>query len=185
MGAQNPFQGEDGKWYWYDETNELSEPYDTEKDARADLDRHNCRLIHGPDPRSFEGVAQINRARSAAWHGDGAPWSTADWGNATAGESGELYESIVDAMLIAAETNKKVGKLADKIKKLRRVETGVAQSKEPLSMERAEKNVMDEVADVYLYLDLLCEHLGVSLYDCVKGKFNDVSEKMGFPHRLP
>jgi hypothetical protein len=33
---KNPFC-KDGKWYWYDETEQLSEPYDTEEDARVAL----------------------------------------------------------------------------------------------------------------------------------------------------
>ena len=47
----------------------------------------------------FERVSAVNRQRSAKWHRDGAPWSLADWSNATLGEVGEL--AYVHAQLVA------------------------------------------------------------------------------------
>lgn len=35
----NPYM-ENGKWYWYDETESLSDPYETEEEARKALDRY-------------------------------------------------------------------------------------------------------------------------------------------------
>lgn len=34
--CKNPYC-KDGKWYWYDEAEQLSEPYDTEEEARTAL----------------------------------------------------------------------------------------------------------------------------------------------------
>lgn len=42
----------------------------------------------------------------------------------------------------------------------------------------------DELADVILYIDLICEHYGIDLETHVREKFNRVSERRGFPERL-
>ncbi len=39
----NPYF-KDGKWYWYDETEYLSEPYSTKEEAQKDLDEYVKRL---------------------------------------------------------------------------------------------------------------------------------------------
>lgn len=43
----------------------------------------------------------------------------------------------------------------------------------------------EELADVFLYLDLLAGYYGVDLPAAIVKKFNKVSEKQGFPERLP
>ncbi len=42
-GKPNPYF-ENGKWYWYDETCFPSRPYDTESEAKKDLNRYVCWL---------------------------------------------------------------------------------------------------------------------------------------------
>ena len=114
---------------------------------------------------TFEYVSTINRARSAMWHADGEPWSLADWSNAMCGEAGEL---------------------ANVIKKIRRLETGThgryAEQDRVALIEKA----MLEVADVYMYLDLLLEQLNpkAKMHGVIAAKFNMTSEEYGFPHRL-
>jgi len=46
------------------------------------------------------------------------------------------------------------------------------------------KEVMDEIADVIIYLDLLAAKLGVHLSGPIREKFNEVSERKGSDIRL-
>lgn len=134
---------------------------------------------------SFGYVSYINQKRSEAWHGpDSEPWNAADWGNAMSGEAGEFLEAIMDLVGLAAATNIKAGKMSDAIKKLRRHETGISQTKGPQSYDAAIREVKKEAADIFLYLDLTCTYLGFSLYDAVRDKFNEVSDREGFPHKI-
>ena len=47
------------------------------------------------------------------------------------------------------------------------------------------KMLADELADVYLYLDLLAWHYGIDLPYAIVAKFNLVSARQGFPEELP
>jgi hypothetical protein len=46
------------------------------------------------------------------------------------------------------------------------------------------KQIADEIADVVTYLDLLAHVLGVDLGRAAVAKFNEVSERVGFPDRI-
>lgn len=46
------------------------------------------------------------------------------------------------------------------------------------------KAVMDEIADVVIYADLLAARLGVHLSGPIRDKFNEVSERVGSDVRL-
>lgn len=119
------------------------------------------------DGLTFDHVHAINGARCARWHpgypGGDENWSGADWANALAGE---------------------VGEACNVIKKLRRIDIG-----QPGVMDPAEdvlrSSLADELADVFLYLDLLAGFYGVNLPAAICRKFNVVSERQGFPERLP
>lgn len=119
-------------------------------------------------PLTFDEVSSTNRRRANRWH-PGFPvddtWTGADWSNAMCGEAGEL---------------------ANVVKKLRRIETG--HDTNPLKPEQTQgyllKALADEVADVFLYLDLLAAKYGVDLPGAIVRKFNEVSERQGFPDRL-
>jgi len=78
-------------------------------------------------------------------------WSAPEWGNAVAGETGEL---------------------CNKIKKLHRGDV--------IDLE----DIGREAADVVIYLDLLCQRLGIDLQTAIVNKFNEVSEKKGSPIQL-
>lgn len=114
------------------------------------------------DSLKIDEVSDINKMRCDEWHKDAQPWTSADWGNALAGETGELCNVI---------------------KKIRRIETGVPGSKDPGEFE-LRLMLKQEIADVYLYLDLLATHHNISLSEAVREKFNSVSEREGFYHRL-
>ncbi|HEX6359484.1 hypothetical protein [Actinophytocola sp.] len=102
-----------------------------------------------------------NVTRAQRWHEGAEPWSGADWSNAMCGEAGEA---------------------ANIVKKLRRQETGIQQPGPPPAelLEALGK----ELADVVIYADLVAEHYGLNLAAAVKEKFNEVSDRYGFPERL-
>lgn len=84
-------------------------------------------------------------------------WSTSDWMTATMGELGEA---------------------ANIVKKLNRIRDGIPGN----DKTAAELNNMleDELADVFIYLDLLAASLGISLDSAVQRKFAKTSKKIGY-----
>lgn len=88
-------------------------------------------------------------------------WSLSDWMTATMGELGE-----------AANLAKKLNRVRDGI-------PGNDKTKEELQIA-----LRKEIADVLVYLDLMSQHLGFSLEDAVRDKWNETSTKIGYPLRL-
>lgn len=125
-------------------------------------------------------MSETNRQRCARWHGEGWPagdsWSLADWSNAMAGEAGELLEA---AQAVAMAT----GKAANIVKKVRRAETGAPGALDPNRAELLEQ-LGNELADVWLYCDLLAQRAGIDLQAAIVRKFDAVSVREGFPERL-
>lgn len=78
-------------------------------------------------------------------------WSLPEWGNAVAGEVGELCNII---------------------KKVNRGD---------MTLEEANQTevIANEAADVVCYLDLLCQKAGIDLATAIVNKFNAVSHKKG------
>ncbi len=115
------------------------------------------------DYLSFEDLRRVNATRVQKWHPPGSiPWSSSDWSNAMCGEAGET---------------------ANKIKKIRRHETGCVNDGDP-PIEVLKTQAVEEMADTVIYLDLLALHLGMDLGEAVRNKFNKTSERFGFPERL-
>ena len=116
--------------------------------------------------RTLEEATIVNRERSAIWHQGGVPWSLADWSNAMCGEAGEL---------------------ANMVKKIRRIETNTHGRYTEKERRALVEKAKLEVADVFMYLDLLLEQLDsdATMYDVVAKKFNITSLEYGFHHRLP
>lgn len=114
----------------------------------------------------FDYVTKINTARCKEWHGsewpEVDPWNLADWSNAMLGEAGEA---------------------ANIVKKLRRAETGL-NSKTQRSNSDLIAKLGEELADTFFYLDLLATRAGIYLPRTLVTKFNAVSNREGFPHRL-
>lgn len=117
---------------------------------------------------TFDHVSKINKSRCERWHPgypepDSSGWSGADWSNAMQGEAGEAGNIV---------------------KKLRRAECGM---KGVLDGGRDEllAKLADEIADTYLYLDLLATYYGIHIPTAVVDKFNRVSDLQGFPEQLP
>lgn len=113
---------------------------------------------------SFEHVSEVNLTRALEWHPNGlTDWSPAEWGNAAAGEMGELCNVL---------------------KKILRHEKNIAQANN-LSTDELVRMAAQEIGDTYLYLDLIANRLGLDIYeDCIKPTFNRVSERENFPQKL-
>lgn len=83
-------------------------------------------------------------------------WSLSDWMTATMGELGE-----------AANIAKKLNRCRDGV-------PGNTQSESELRYSLAK-----EIADTFIYLDLLAQSQGLDLGTIVRNKFNETSGKMG------
>jgi len=84
-------------------------------------------------------------------------WSLSDWMTAFVGE---------------------VGEAANVIKKLNRVRDGIPGNKE--TPEQLRNNLAEELADAYIYLDLLCQAAEINLESAVEQKFFDTSIRIGY-----
>lgn len=111
---------------------------------------------------SMRRISAINYARCLRWHPKGInSWSLSDWAVALAGE---------------------VGEACDVIKKLNRVRDGLPGNQ--VSEATLHAQLPAELADVFLYLDLLAQAANIDLPDAIRDKFNAVSERNNFPDRL-
>lgn len=114
---------------------------------------------------TFEQLRTVNGQRVERWH-PGFPhddWTGADWSNAVCGEAGEM---------------------ANVVKKLRRRELGMADAV-GIPVAELRRSLAIEIGDTLVYLDLLAQFYGLRLEDCTVMTFNRVSEREGFPERLP
>jgi NTP pyrophosphatase (non-canonical NTP hydrolase) len=87
-------------------------------------------------------------------------WSLSDWFTACLGELGEA---------------------ANVAKKLNRVRDGIPGNKETEAELRSK--LARELADTFIYLDLLCQSAGIDLPAAVLATFNAKSEQIGSPIR--
>jgi NTP pyrophosphatase (non-canonical NTP hydrolase) len=109
---------------------------------------------------TFDEFRKANRERCLRWHPAGIEsWSDSDWITAIVGELGEL---------------------ASFIKMRNRERDGLAGNK----FSPTDEMIAEEAADVFTYLDLFCERNGINLGDVAVRKFNEVSERCGFPDRI-
>jgi len=117
---------------------------------------------------TFDEVTRQNVERCKRWHKGGLEdWTIAQWAVATCGELGEACNAI---------------------KKLHRVDDDIANISDEgrLLATRAEAlaKIGEELADTFIYLNLLALRCGVDLADEVVKKFNATSERYNFPERL-
>lgn len=133
----------------------LDDPYNHAKAFVEILDMTSQKL-------TFARVSEVSLNRCLRWHPGGLnSWSLSDWFTALAGE---------------------VGEAGNVIKKLNRVRDGMVGNRETPDYLRVALG--KELADCYLYLDLLAQAAGVDLAEAVCEKFNEVSTRNGFPERL-
>ena len=85
-------------------------------------------------------------------------WSLSDWMVATLGELGEA---------------------SNVLKKLNRVRDGIVGNAETPDELRAA--LADELADTFIYLDLLCQAAEIDLPSAIRVKFDRTSQKIGYP----
>lgn len=134
---------------------------------------HIRELMEALDPRqpgtqtpalTFSAFRNANVSRCEKWHPEGiGSWSPSDWLTAAMGELGEL---------------------ASEVKMHNRVRDGLAGNKEQITTEERTCRMANEAADVVTYLDLFCAERGIDLGAALVRKFNQVSERVGFPDRL-
>jgi len=113
---------------------------------------------------NFKDFSLFNRRRCEAPHGFNhklGDWSLSDWMTAVIGELGEA---------------------ANVAKKLNRVRDGIPGNSE--THEQLKAMFADEIADTFIYLDLLAQSQGFSLEDAVLDKFQRTSKKIGYDDKL-
>lgn len=113
----------------------------------------------------FHDFSAVNRQRSESPQGFNHrldSWSTSDWMTATLGELGEA---------------------ANLVKKLNRVRDGIPGNWQ--TEEELREALRHEIADVFIYLDLMAQSLGFELEDAVREKFDRTSAKIGSEIRCP
>lgn len=119
---------------------------------------------HAMPSVDFKDFSAFNRRRCEAPHGFNhklSDWSLSDWMTATLGELGEA---------------------ANVAKKLNRVRDGIPGNAE--TPEQLKQNLADELADAFIYLDLLAQSQGIVLQDAVLAKFQRTSAKIGYEDTL-
>lgn len=110
----------------------------------------------------FDNFSKRNRERSeslAGFNHSLNSWTLSDWCTSVCGELGEA---------------------ANVIKKLKRIEDGIPGNKEHETKEFLESELADELADTYMYLDLLAQAANIDLKQAVLSKFDRVSKKLGY-----
>lgn len=114
-----------------------------------------------PKAITFDQFREANAARCLKWHPHGIEsWSDSDWLVAIRGELGEL------ASLIKMRNRDRDGLPGNKF----------SPTDEPVKLQSA--------TDVVTYLDLFCARNGINLGLAAALKFNEVSERVGFPDRI-
>jgi NTP pyrophosphatase (non-canonical NTP hydrolase) len=113
---------------------------------------------------TFRSISETNHRRAVRWHKGGLDeWSALEWAGAMCGEAGEV---------------------ANVCKKLKRLEDGISQKRDKSTGDELIAKLKGKVADVFLYLDLICQRYGIDMRAAIVSKFNLVSEREGFPERL-
>ncbi len=116
------------------------------------------------DPCLLKALQLANRQRTKdAFNIPVKDWAASQYGNALAGE---------------------VGELCNLIKKLERDGPRVAQGEAYPMSDEQRKALADEASDVLTYLDLLCQRLGFDLGDALAHKWNEVSQRRGYFVRI-
>lgn len=117
-----------------------------------------------PAALTFARFREANVRRCLKWHPAGlSSWSPSDWLTAALGELGEL---------------------ASEVKTFNRARDGLPGNKVEYTPEQRLKRMANEAADVVTYLDLFCAERGIDLARAIVEKFNEVSERVGFPDRI-
>jgi len=123
-----------------------------------------CLLCDGLTPMTFARFSEQNKQRCEHPNGFNHKlnsWSTSDWMTATMGELGEA---------------------ANIVKKLNRVRDGIPGNGD-LTIMALRNALADEIADTFIYLDLLAQSLNMNMANIIMDKFNRTSLKIGYMHK--
>ena len=113
---------------------------------------------------SFDEIRAQNVSRALKWHnGNLLDWSPLEWAGAMCGEAGEA---------------------ANVAKKLKRLDTKIIGGLDESDKSRLIQKLADEIADVFLYLDLLAACYDIDMELAIRKKFNEVSDRHEFSERL-
>lgn len=111
---------------------------------------------------TFQRFSAINHARCRdGFKHDLGDWSPSDWMVATMGELGEA---------------------ANVLKKLNRERDGIKGNTATADVLR--EQLARELADTFIYLDLMSQALGIDLESAVRRTFDAKSLQIGYPHLL-
>lgn len=111
---------------------------------------------------TFQKFSALNAARCRdGFKHDLNAWSASDWMTATMGELGEA---------------------ANVVKKLNRYRDGINGNKE--AEDALREHLARELADTFIYLDLMCQALGIDLESAVTRTFDAKSRSIGYPHLI-
>ena len=86
-------------------------------------------------------------------------WTRAEWFQAVLGELGEA---------------------ANVAKKIKRIEQGIPGNDPDLTLDELNAQLAEEIADTFIYLDLLAQSQGIDLEEAVMSKFNQKSAEIGY-----
>lgn len=142
-----------------------------------------------PNPLTFAAVREAQLSRTARWHkGEATKWPAERYLLASEGEAGEMGGELLSLLFFVAARNK-TGEIANAVKKLWRIEQGIAnRSTNPHRQLSTREEVLafvkKEAADWFLYLDLALADLDLDLAEAIREVFNAKSEENGFPERL-
>ena len=130
--------------------------------AREDAEALVDRVIATKGCACFDMAAfsRSNRRRSEASNGFNhqlSAWSLSEWMTATLGELGEA---------------------ANVLKKLNRARDGIVGNSS--TVDELKSQFADELADTFIYLDLLAQASGIDLAEAVRTKFECTSRKIGY-----
>jgi NTP pyrophosphatase (non-canonical NTP hydrolase) len=122
---------------------------------------------------TFKKLRKVNIARCEKYFHKIEEWSEAEWACALAGEVGELCNFIKKrTRLLKSKKFVKGLKSNDYAKSLNKSFNDLG--------EEAKK----EIGDIMCYLDLISARLGVTVEDCTRNKFNEVSDRVGSKLKL-
>ena len=111
----------------------------------------------------FEDLTQTNCKRCVESFHPIDSWSPTDWGCAMAGECGEACNNL---------------------KKLRRLDGSLFSRENERDAAKLIDAVMNEIADMVIYADLLAARLDRNLEDAIIDKFNRTSDSVGSSLKL-
>lgn len=104
---------------------------------------------------TLENLKIANRERCPLFGSSIEDWNLPQWGNAVAGETGEMCNII------------------------KKIDRG------DFTLEEKRQDLADEVADQIIYLDMLCQKAGIDMEQAIISKFNKTSIKIKTAILLP